>query len=82
VTYVSPDSKVADDAKAASDGQAARPSPAAFVVRIELLASEVGRGELRGKVKLGLGGTAEIVTGRESVLSILVKRLRQTISLG
>ena len=33
-------------------------------------------------VKLGLGGTAEIVTGQESVLSILLNRIRQTISLG
>jgi hypothetical protein len=51
-------------------------------VRVELLADEVGRGALRGRVKLGLGGTAEIVTGRESVLAILVKRIRQAISLG
>jgi hypothetical protein len=42
----------------------------------------VGRGDLRGFVKLGLGGTAEIVTGSESVLSILIKRIRQSISLG
>jgi hypothetical protein len=57
-------------------------SPAAFVVRVELLADEVGRGALCGRVKLGLGGTAEIVTGRESVLAILIKRIRQAISLG
>ena len=54
----------------------------AYLVRIELHANEVGRGDLRGPVKLGLGGTAEIVTGQESVLSILLNRIRQTISLG
>ena len=37
---------------------------------------------MEGPVKLGLGGTAEIVTGQEIVLSILLNRIRQTISLG
>jgi multidrug efflux pump subunit AcrA (membrane-fusion protein) len=85
VTYLSPDSKLPGADKSAgeaSDATAARKSPAAFIVRVELLAEEVGRGALRGRVKLGLGGTAEIVTGRESVLAILVKRIRQAISLG
>jgi len=42
----------------------------------------VGRGVFRGRVKLGMGGLAEIVTGRESLLSILVKQIRRSISLG
>jgi HlyD family secretion protein len=85
VTYLSPDSRVTDkrDAGAEMESQAkAHSAPAAFVVRVELHADEVGRGELRGRVKLGLSGTAEIVVGRESVLAVLVKRIRKTISLG
>jgi multidrug resistance efflux pump len=85
VTYLSPDSKLpGSDVKAgeAEEQTLARKSSAAFVVRVELLADELRRGALRGRVKLGLGGTAEIVTGRESVLAILIKRIRQAISLG
>lgn len=74
VQYISPDSKWSES----SD----RPRGAAYLVRIELHADEVVRGHLCGKVKLGLGGTAEIVTGRESILAILVKRIRSAISLG
>ena len=55
---------------------------AVYVVRVELEADEVGRGDLRGRVKLGMAGQAEIVTGRESLLSLLAKKIRQTISLG
>ncbi len=85
VTYLSPDSKPAkasDSDQDTGEQPAGRKSPAAFLVRVELHANEVGRGDLRGPVKLGLGGTAEIVTGQESVLSILLNRIRQTISLG
>jgi HlyD family secretion protein len=85
VAYVSPDSKLpatSDSAAQSPEGSAVRPMPAMYLVRIELHADEVARGELHGPVKLGLGGTAEIVVGRESVLAILVKRIRQTISLG
>ena len=42
----------------------------------------VGRGASRGRVKLGMAGQAEIVTGRESFLALLVKQIRQSISLG
>jgi hypothetical protein len=37
---------------------------------------------MNGEVKLGLGGTAEIVAARESLLSIFLKKIRHTISLG
>jgi hypothetical protein len=53
-----------------------------YVVKVTLEGDEVGRGEYRGQVKLGMTGQAEIVTGQESVLSLLVKKVRQTISLG
>jgi HlyD family secretion protein len=84
VTYLSPDSKPTKMSDGDADGEqpVSRRSPAAYLVRVELHGTEVGRGDLRGPVKLGLGGTAEIVTGQESVLSILLNRIRQTISLG
>ncbi len=85
VTYLSPDSRMAREGNGSQESEAAaanRKSPAAFVVRVEMQAEEIGRGELRGDVKLGLGGVAEIVTDRESVLMILFRKIRQTISLG
>ena len=85
VLYLSPDSKLPGTEERGREmiqPAAVRKSPAAYIVRVELLGDEVGRGALKGRVKLGLGGTAEIVTGRESVLAILVKRIRQAISLG
>jgi HlyD family secretion protein len=71
VCYVSPDSGVPDGQRAAF-----------YVVRVELDGDEVGRGELRGRVKLGMAGQVEVVTERESLLAILVKKIRRTISLG
>jgi ATP-binding cassette subfamily B protein len=42
---------------------------------------KVGRGDLHGRVKLGMAGQAEVVTGRQSLLSILLKKARQSIRL-
>ena len=67
VCFVSPDSKGSDPA---------------YTVRIELEGDEVGRGEYRGRVKLGMAGQAEIVTRRESVLALLVKKVRHAVRLG
>ena len=55
---------------------------ATYLVKIELAGNELGRGELHGQVKLGMTGQADIVTGQERLLALLVKKLRQTISLG
>jgi multidrug efflux pump subunit AcrA (membrane-fusion protein) len=55
---------------------------AVYTVKLDLAGDDVGRGEARGRAKLGMGGTVEIVTGRQSLLSLLVRRVRQTISLG
>ena len=71
VCFLSPDSGVDPERRTAT-----------YTVRIALERDEVGRGKFRGRVKLGMAGHAEIVTGRESLLSLLVKRIRQTISLG
>jgi multidrug resistance efflux pump len=71
VVFISPDSTV-------SEGQQA----AVYLVRIEVEGAEVGRGDLRGLVKLGMSGQAEIVTGQENLLWLLVRQIRQGISLG
>ena len=71
VCYVAPDAGAGEEQGAAN-----------YVVRIELAADEVGRGDVRGRVKLGMSGQTEIVTGRESLLSLLVRKIRQSISLG
>jgi hypothetical protein len=55
---------------------------ATYTVRIALDGDAIGRGSLRGQLKLGMAGHAEIITARESLLTLLVKRIRQTISLG
>ena len=53
-----------------------------YTVKIVLQSDELGRGDYRGHVKLGMAGQVDIVTGQESLLRLLVKQLRQTISLG
>jgi HlyD family secretion protein len=71
VCFIAPDSGV-------PEGQHA----VMHVVRVEVRGDEVGRGELRGRVKLGMAGQAEVITGQESLLMLLVKKIRRTISLG
>lgn len=71
VCFISPDSGVTEGRQAAF-----------YTIRVELGRDEVGRGSYRGRVKLGMAGQAEVVTGRDSLLSLLLKRIRQTISLG
>ena len=80
VLFISPDSKPIEPGKP-SDRSHATNSTAAFTVRVQLLAEEVGRQAVRGPVKLGLTGTAEIITDNESLLNVLLKRIRRTISL-
>ena len=70
VCFLSQDSKVVEQ------------RGAFYTVKAELDGDEVGHGDFRGRVKLGMTGRAEIVTGKESVLALLVKKVRQTISLG
>jgi multidrug efflux pump subunit AcrA (membrane-fusion protein) len=66
VGFVSPDSK----------------GSGVYTVRIDLEGDAVGRGEFRGPIKLGMAGQAEIVTRRESLLALLVNRVRQAVRLG
>ena len=67
VCFVSPDSKGTDPA---------------YTVRVELDGDEVGRGEFRGRVKLGMTGQAEFVVRRETVLALLGKKVRHAVRLG
>lgn len=53
-----------------------------YVVRIDVEGDEVGRGQFRGQIKLGMAGQVEIVTGQETLLSLFLKKIRQSISLG
>jgi hemolysin D len=70
VGFVSPDSGV-------PEGQ----PQAVYTVRIALSRAEFGRGSDRGRVKLGMTGRVEIVTGRDRLLTLLVRTIRRTISL-
>jgi multidrug resistance efflux pump len=69
VSFISPDSGFTD-----------RPQ-ATYLVRIEVEGEEVGRGDLRGQIKLGMAGQADIVTQQESLLLLLTRNLRQAFSL-
>jgi HlyD family secretion protein len=71
VVFLSPDSGTGDGHQ-----------PATYLVKIALAATELGRGELRGQVKLGMAGQVDIVTGQERLLTLFVKKIRQSISLG
>jgi multidrug resistance efflux pump len=71
VCFLSPDSEIGEAQKLAT-----------YTVRIALPRDVVGRGDLRGRVKLGMAGQVEILTDRERLLMILVRRIRRTISLG
>lgn len=74
VVFVSPDSQSTE-----SDQDTAAPL---YTARLMLVSSEVGRGQRRGRVKLGMTGRVEIMTSRENLLSLLVRKIRRTISLG
>jgi hemolysin D len=71
VSFISPDSGVTE-----------REPKASYLVRIALASDEIGRGDFFGRVKLGMAGQADIVTERECLLKIFVKKMRRTISLG
>jgi adhesin transport system membrane fusion protein len=62
----------------AQDGQ----RPASYIVRMEVDGDEVGHGDLRGIVKLGMAGQREIVAGHECLLTVLLKKVHQTFCLG
>jgi len=71
VVFLSPDSGTGDGHH-----------PATYLVKIALAATELGRGELRRQVKLGMAGQVDIVMGQERLLTLFVKKIRQSLSLG
>jgi HlyD family secretion protein len=71
VQFIAPDSE---------GPQGSRPS--SYLVRIAVEGTEVGRGDLRGRVKLGMSGQADIVTSQENILSLFLRQIRQTFSVG
>jgi hemolysin D len=71
VAFIAPDSGVPDGHR----------TPL-FTVRIDLTGNEVGHGNFRGRVKLGMTGQVEIITEQESLLLLFLRHLRHTISLG
>jgi HlyD family secretion protein len=70
VTFIAPDSERPQGSQAAF-----------YTVKIAVDGTEVGRGDLRGQVKLGMTGQADIVTDRETLLALFLKQIRQAISL-
>ncbi|HVX16034.1 MAG TPA: HlyD family efflux transporter periplasmic adaptor subunit [Pirellulales bacterium] len=73
VSYLSPDST--------PTGTTQPKRGVTFVVKIDLAGDRVTHGEHSGQIKLGMGGQAEIVTERRSLLTILLRRIRSSISL-
>lgn len=69
--------QISPDAEAISNG-----GGLVYTVRIELDREDIGRGELRCQLKLGMTGMVEVITGHEHLLTLLLGRLHQAISLG
>jgi len=49
---------------------------------VTLTGDRVGHGKLSGVVKLGMTGQVEIITDRLTVLTLLLRRIRSSLSLG
>jgi HlyD family secretion protein len=76
VCYVAPDSDI-------NEASRSQRSLATYTVRIELLSNQLtSKSSATVDVKLGLHGTAEIITERHTLLSIMFRSLRRSISIG
>lgn len=82
VKFISPDSGVAQSGSTATSDRGRGQQTPFYLVRLSLDSDQVGRGQFQGRAKLGMAGRVEIVTDQESLLSILVKKVRQSMSLG
>lgn len=74
IDSISPDAEVVKGADGRAEG-------AFYLVRVRLAADEVGRGARRGAVKLGMTARVEVVTRQERVATLLVRRVREQVSL-
>jgi multidrug efflux pump subunit AcrA (membrane-fusion protein) len=70
VCYIAPDSTLVK-------GQTAP----IYLVKVSVARDEIGREDYRGRVKLGMAGQAEIITDQDRLLSVLLRTVRQSISL-
>jgi multidrug resistance efflux pump len=52
-----------------------------YIIRIDLESEEIGSGAYRKKVKLGMVGSAEMVTGKETLLSIAFRKFRKKVDV-
>ena len=81
VSFISPDSKPTESGGQTNRGGAANEKTATFTIRVQLQSEEIGYQAIRVPIKRGLTGTAEIITDNESLLNVLLKHIRRTISL-
>lgn len=85
VIFLSADSGVPDQGNQnGQHGQGSASSKgkgqAVYLVKVAVEGTELVRNEMHGEVKLGMTGQAEIVTGRESLLWLLLRKIRRSIS--
>jgi HlyD family secretion protein len=73
IAFIAPDSTVSESANG--------PSKVAYTVKIELDGEELRHNEHAGPFKLGMTGVAEILVDRETLLRLLFRKIRHTISL-
>lgn len=71
VEYISPDSRVSPSEQG---------SRAVYGVKVAMDGTGFSSGHPDAEVKLGMTGTAEIVTDRQSLLHVLARQMRRTIS--
>ena len=70
LVFITPDSTVLDG----------RPG-AVYMVRAKVNGDTVGRGPMTGQLKLGMAGQVELVTGEDSVLELVFKKIQSRIRL-
>ncbi len=80
VSFISPDSKPIESGGQSNRGSA-NEKTASFTIRVQLESEEIVYQASRVPVKRGLTGIAEIITENESLLNVLLKHIRRTISL-
>lgn len=72
--FLSPDSNLATPENKGEAG-------VHYIIRIDLQQNEVGKDDVRGTVRLGMGGVAEVIVERTSILKILLRKTKGVIRL-
>lgn len=73
ITHIASDTAVA---ASPNGGRAAY-----YLVSVAISRDEIGSGEWRGPLKVGMTGQVEAITGRERLISLFVKSIRETVRL-